>query len=117
MNNRTNGGNLYTKLIKNNNIDCKTPHILEKNKSVYAQYTILHKNRDELKQKLKEKNIPTAIYYPKCLHEQPVYSYLNYKLGDFPNSEKAAKEVLSLPMHGWITEKDINIVINILKNI
>lgn len=118
MNNRTNSGDLYSKLIKedeNLNKKLVTPTILSKNKSVYAQYTLLVEDRDKLKEQLKEKEIPSAVYYPKCLHEQEVYKYLGYKWGDFPNSEKASRQVISLPMHGWITEEDINTVVSELK--
>tara|TARA_B100001248_G_C27399084_1_gene468397 strand:- start:484 stop:1584 length:1101 start_codon:yes stop_codon:yes gene_type:complete len=117
MNTRNHAGTLYSQLINENNIDVKTPTILDKNKSVYAQYTLLVENRDELKNKLKELQIPSAIYYPKCLHEQSVYEYLGYKLGDFPNAEEASKKVLSLPMHGWILDEDIHTVVNTLKTI
>lgn len=118
MNNRTSMGNLYSELINESNItDIQTPVILPQNKSVYAQYTLLVKDRDALAAKLKEQGIPTAIYYPKCLHEQPVYEYLGYKLEDFPNSVKASREVLSLPMHGWITEEDIRTVVDALKEV
>ena len=115
MNNRNAMGKLYTKLIKENNIDVQPPVILPQNKSVYAQYTLLVKDRASIATKLKENGIPTAIYYPKCLHEQPVYKYLGYKLEDFPNSVKASREVLSLPMHGWITEEDVRTVVDVLK--
>ena len=111
MDNRTKSGTLYTKLI-NKNTNLITPTILTKNKSVYAQYTLLVENRDKLKDKLKECDIPAAIYYPKCLHEQEVYKYLGYEWGDFPNAEKASRQVLSLPIHGWITEDNVNTVVN-----
>ena len=117
LDNRTKMGNLYTKLIHEHNINVKTPVLLLENTSVYAQYTLLVKNRPELIQKLKDNGVPTAIYYPKCLHEQPVYSYLGYKLEDFPNSVQASREVLSLPMHGWITEPEVRTVVDILKSI
>jgi UDP-2-acetamido-2-deoxy-ribo-hexuluronate aminotransferase len=78
---------------------CKTPHINEGNSHVYGQYTIRVNDREEFQKTLSAKEIPTAIYYPRCLHEQPVYENLGYGLGDFPVAEKAAKEVLSLPMH------------------
>ena len=68
-----------------------------------------------MKNKLKECEIPSAIYYPKCLHEQPVYQYLGYKWGDFPNAEKACRNVISLPIHGWISDEDIHTVVNELK--
>jgi UDP-2-acetamido-2-deoxy-ribo-hexuluronate aminotransferase len=117
MKNRTDMGNLYTQLINENKINVKTPVLLPENKSVYAQYTLLVENRDELAPKLKEQGVPTAIYYPKCLHEQPVYSYLGYKLEDFPNSVKASREVLSLPMHGWLTEEEVRKVVDVLKTV
>jgi UDP-2-acetamido-2-deoxy-ribo-hexuluronate aminotransferase len=75
------------------------------------------KDRDALAAKLKEQGIPTAIYYPKCLHEQPVYEYLGYKLEDFPNSVKVSREVISLPMHWWITEEDVRTVVDTLKEV
>jgi len=62
--------------------------------------------RGEIRAGLKEKGIPTGVYYPKCFHEQPVFEHLGYEVGDFPVSEKASDEVLSLPMHPFLT-KDI----------
>ena len=66
---------------------------------IFHQYTIRTKSRDELQKYLKEKAIPTMIYYPLPLHLQPAFQSLGYKVGDFPESEKAAKEVLSLPIY------------------
>lgn len=54
--------------------------------------------RDELQEYLKEQGVATMIYYPLPLHVQPVFKELGYKEGDFPVTEKAAKEALSLPM-------------------
>ena len=54
--------------------------------------------RDEYQQKLTEKGIAAAVYYPMCLHEQKCFAQLGYKTGDFPQSEKAALEVLSIPV-------------------
>ena len=53
---------------------------------------------------LNEMRIPTGVYYPTCFHEQPVFEHLGYKVGDFPESEKASNEVLSLPMHPFLSE-------------
>jgi len=83
---------------------CAVPEVVPGNTHVYAQYTIRAPNRDLLAEKLKAKGIPTAVYYPKCLHEQPVFAACGHKLGDFPESEKASREVLSLPMHPFLTE-------------
>ena len=73
---------------------------------MYAQYTIRSKKRDQLGEGLKAKGVPNAVYYPKCLHEQPVFAPLGYKMGDFPESERAAREVISLPMHPFLSEAD-----------
>lgn len=78
------------------------PQVMPGNTHVYAQYTIRVGNRDALAVKLKEAGIPTAVYYPKCLHEQPVFGSLGYKWGDFPVSETVSREVLSLPMHPFL---------------
>jgi UDP-2-acetamido-2-deoxy-ribo-hexuluronate aminotransferase len=96
-------GARYTELLRD---VCVTPEVRVGNTHVYAQYTIRVTDRDALGVKLKEAGIPTAVYYPKCLHEQPVFSGLGYKYGDFPESEKAAKEVISLPMHPFLGEKE-----------
>lgn len=85
---------------------CETPAVLAGNTHVYAQYTIRIPNRDSVAERLKERGIPTAVYYPKCLHEQPVFASLGYKLGDFPEAEKASRDVLSLPMHPFLTDSE-----------
>jgi dTDP-4-amino-4,6-dideoxygalactose transaminase len=65
---------------------------------VFHQYTIRVEKRDELHRALGEKKIGSAVYYPVPLHLQPIYASLGHKMGDFPHAERAAKEVLSLPM-------------------
>jgi UDP-2-acetamido-2-deoxy-ribo-hexuluronate aminotransferase len=85
---------------------CNVPAVSSQNTHVYAQYTIRVPNRNRMAGHLKALGIPTAIYYPKCLHEQPVFFKLGYNWGDFPVSEKASREVLSLPMHAFLTEAD-----------
>ena len=105
-------GARYSDLLKD---ICTTPKIQSGNTHMYAQYTIKVENRDEMQQKLKEKGIPTAIYYPKCLHEQPVFNNLGYKLGDFPEAEKASNTVISLPMHPWLEENEQDIIVEALK--
>jgi UDP-2-acetamido-2-deoxy-ribo-hexuluronate aminotransferase len=58
----------------------------------------------------------TSVYYPKCLHEQPVFSACGNKWGDFPESEKASREVISLPMHPFLSEADQDVVVNAVKS-
>ena len=53
--------------------------------------------------KLKEAGVPTAVYYPKPLHRQTAFAYLDYKPGDFPVSEERAGRIFSLPMHPYLT--------------
>ena len=75
------------------------------NAHVYDQYTIRvdEGKRDGIAAAMKESGIPVGIYYPKCFHEQPVFEHLGYTYGDFPESEKASREVLSLPMHPFLS--------------
>jgi dTDP-4-amino-4,6-dideoxygalactose transaminase len=65
---------------------------------VYHQYTIRVEYRDALQKALTERKIGSSVYYPVPLHLQPLYASLGYKAGDFPHAERAAQEVLSLPM-------------------
>jgi len=98
-------GARYSKLLQNHVV---TPAIARGNTHVYAQYTIRvdGEKRDEIRADLKEAGIPTGVYYPTCFHEQPVFEPLGYETGDFPVSERASKEVLSLPMHPFLNTED-----------
>lgn len=109
-------GAKYSELLKDY---VEVPAILEGNTHVYAQYTIRvnETSREGIVEKMKKAGIPVGIYYPKCFHEQPVFKYLGYKYGDFPESEKASREVLSVPMHPFLDPKDTNKVANILKTL
>lgn len=95
---------------------CTVPAVMAGNTHVYAQYTIRVPNREVVGEKLKAQGIPTAVYYPKCLHEQPVYAPLGYKWGAFPESERASREVISLPMHPWLTDAEQDRVVAALKD-
>lgn len=102
---RSEVGERYNRLLEE--IDSlSTPVTLPGNTHVYAQYTIRSEQRDALSSYLNSKGIPTGIYYPRGAHLQPAYEYLGYKEGEFPVSEKASDEVLSLPMHPYLTEAE-----------
>ncbi len=91
-----------------------TPVVKEDRISAWAQYSLLSEQRDELMKKLKSKGIPTAIYYPRPLHLQTAYSWLDYKKGDFPVSEKIADQIFSLPMHPYLSVEDQQYIIDSL---
>jgi len=104
----------YTKQFKNIQ-QIETPKISDNCLSVFNQYTIRVKNRDKLQEYLKQNNIPTQIYYPSPLHLQPVFKYLKYKKNDLPETEKACKEVLSLPIYPELPTKDQDYIIKKIK--
>jgi UDP-2-acetamido-2-deoxy-ribo-hexuluronate aminotransferase len=82
------------------------PIIGEHNTSVYAQYTILAEQREEIQNSLKDRDIPSVSYYSVPLHLQPVFEKLAHQVGDFPVAEKVANQCLSLPMSPYITKED-----------
>jgi len=89
----------------------QAPVIKSNRASAWAQYTVRVNNRDELQAKLKENGVPTAVHYPMPLHLQECFQYLNYKQGDFPISEKASNEVMSLPMNSFLTNDQVDYVV------
>jgi len=103
---------VYTNLLQEKvGVHVKTPEIIEGFNHVFHQYTILINKRDELRTFLDEQGVSSMIYYPVPLHLQPVFKYLGYKEGDFPEAEKAAKNALSLPMFPELKEEQQKYVV------
>jgi UDP-2-acetamido-2-deoxy-ribo-hexuluronate aminotransferase len=86
------------------------PFVDENSTSVFAQYSVRVKNRDDVQAKLKEQDIPTAVHYPMPLHLQECFEYLGYKKGDFPISEIVSDEIMSLPMNPYVSDEEISFI-------
>jgi dTDP-4-amino-4,6-dideoxygalactose transaminase len=95
--------------------DVRTPTVDPANESIYNQYTLRVANRDALQAHLKSAAIGNSVYYPLPLHLQPCFAYLGYKKGEFPESEKAANEVLSLPVYPELTQSQLDEVIGAVR--
>jgi dTDP-4-amino-4,6-dideoxygalactose transaminase len=100
---------LYTRLLSGVK-GVHVPEISPENYHVFNYFTIRTAKRDKLQQHLNSKGVATAIYYPLPLHLQEVYKPLGHKTGDFPESERAAGKVISLPMYPELQEKDIEYI-------
>lgn len=90
-----------------------TPLVPENYYSSWAQYTILlpdEETRDGLQAHLKQKGIPSMVYYPRGLHSQTAYRGMNIPDTEYPNTSEAARRVLSLPMHPYLKEEEIQSV-------
>lgn len=88
--------------------EVRTPYIDPANTSIYNQYTLRAERRDALQAFLKERGIGTAVYYPLPLHLQPCFVYLGYQAGSCPEAERAAGEVLSLPVYPELTRAQLD---------
>ncbi len=89
----------------------RTPTIDPANESIYNQYTLRAARREDLQAHLKAKGIGSAIYYPLSLHLQPCFEYLGCKRGAYPESEKATREVISLPVYPELQQSQLDEVI------
>lgn len=101
----------YNQLLNEKGIET-TPFIEEHNTSVYAQYTIRVKNREQVIEELQAKGIPTAVHYPIPLNKQPAVASNDF----LPVGDRIAQEVLSLPMHPYLVFNDIGKIVAALKS-
>jgi len=111
---------LYTRLLSR--VDGIEPPYFGKDcKSSCNYYTIRLKdsrlNRNELRKHLESKGIQTMVYYPLSLHLQEVYKYLGHKPGDFPQSELAQEQVLTLPMYPELSEERVEKIVGEIKKV
>jgi len=100
----------YNKHLSKLNLGLKLPYLKDKFKSSWAQYTVILPddiNRELLQEKLKLKNVPTAVYYPIPLNEHKPYNQYPVSKAGLETTYKLSKTVLSLPMHPYLEEKDI----------
>jgi dTDP-4-amino-4,6-dideoxygalactose transaminase len=95
--------------------DLATPCVDPANESIFNQYTIRTDRRDDLQAHLKKKGIGSGVYYPLPLHLQPCFAYLGYSEGSCPESERAAKEVLSLPVFPELTRAQLDEVVGAVR--
>ena len=117
LDNRNKFAKMYTEKLSEL---VKTPYVPDGYISSWAQYTLIlncNEERDYLQNKLKEINIPTMIYYPIPLHKQIVYKGYNFNIEDLEISEKLSNCVLSLPMHPYMNEEQINKISSDIKGI
>ncbi len=112
---RQNAANKYEELLKDSVTLQKIPADC---RSAWAQYSFVLKTtaqRTKTQAALKDKNIPSAVYYQIPLHLQKAYSFLDYKQGDFPASEELSQKIMSIPMHPYIKPEDQELVAETIK--
>ena len=110
----------YKKIFKTLNTKIKLPKVLPKTRSTWAQFTIQLPegcNRDELQVKMKDKNIPTAIYYPIPIHCQIPYKSFPTSSDNLKITNILSNNVISLPMHPYLTTKNIEYIAQSLHDI
>jgi len=93
----------------------RPPVVEPANEHIFHQYTLRVERRDELQAHLKTRGIGSAVYYPLPLHLQPCFRHLGYQCGRFPVAERAAGEVLSLPVYPELTTAQLDYVIDAIR--
>jgi UDP-2-acetamido-2-deoxy-ribo-hexuluronate aminotransferase len=95
---------LYTEYLKDVAV---VPELAISNTSTWAQYTLRVQNREVIRARLQSAGIPTAVHYPTPLHRQPLYASTGHGDSELPHATRASREVLSLPMHAFLTDSEV----------
>ena len=90
---------------------CTTPHVMPGAISTWAQYTLVVNNRDAVQSRLREAGVPTAVYYPKPLHQQTAYKDFPIGGQSLPVSDRLTANVMSLPMHPYMEDQTVSYII------
>jgi dTDP-4-amino-4,6-dideoxygalactose transaminase len=90
----------------------ESPKAVAGHRHIFNQYVVRARDRDALREFLTQRGVGTEIYYPVPLHLQKCFDYLHYKAGDFPESERAATEVLALPIYPELTREQLDYVVS-----
>src|SRR5687767_694138 len=109
----------YTEMLDNAGLSFEliTPVVRDGARHIFHQYVIrVPRHRDALMEHLKRHGVGTKVYYPIPLHRQECFAYLGYKEGDFPESERAARETLALPVYPELTEAQQSHVVDAIKS-
>ena len=107
-------GARYSELLAD--AECVTPYIADGNLSVYAQYTLQVGDRDKVANALREADIPSAVHYPTTLDQQPALASCSRVVGDLAVSHRLAGEVISLPMHPYLQDADMQRVTDTVRS-
>lgn len=94
----------------------RRPIVLDHNEPIYNQYTLRVEERDALREHLAGRGIGHSVYYPLPLHLQPCFEHLGYTEGQMPESERAASEVISLPVFPELTEAELDEVASVIES-
>jgi len=104
----------YDRLFRKANLPIIVPKVAA-DRHVFNQYVVRLAARDELQKFLKDVGVGTEVYYPVPMHQQECFAYLGYQAGAFPESERAAKETLALPIYPEVTDEHAEYVVECMR--